>query len=118
MGPCAHLVSAASHGVLRRERVARVHVRIIAASSNAVLLSICMLALLPYPHVLRVVAAAAAMIDWKLSKRAKTCAVLAATRLSLRPCSAVQAAAHALVRAAAYAKRRIIRPTQLRAAEV
>ena len=71
------------------------------------------LALLPYPHVLRVVTTATPLIDGKLLPRAQTRTVLTATSLGLQPRRTVQAAAHADSRAAAHAQRRVKCPPKL-----
>ena len=77
-----------------------------------------MLALFPHPHVLRVVPAAAALIDRQLAQRAQTSTVLTTARLGLKPRRAMKATAHPDIRAAAHAKRRVERPPQLRATEL
>ena len=94
----------------RGKRVARVNTVIVASSSDAMLFSVSMLTLLPYPDVLGVVAAAASVLHRQLSASTKSGSVLTATGLGLKPRRAMQAAAHALVRAAANAKRRIEAP--------
>ena len=101
------------------------------------------LALIPDPHQLGVVTAAAPVVDGQLRKktsgasksgerhtrqvvclrltyllsRAQASAVLTAPSLGLSPSSVVHAAAHALIRAAANAKIRVECPPKLRASE-
>ena len=103
--------------MLSRQRVARVDVHVIALRGNAVLLRIRVLALLPNPHQLSVVTAAAALVHRQLTTRAKARTVLHTARLGLVPGRRVQAAAHAQVRATAHAQVGIKGPTELRAAE-
>ena len=71
------------------------------------------LALLPYPHVLGIVTATTPLVDLKLVAGAKASAVLPAAALGFKPCRFVKAAAHALIRATADAKRCVKRPPEL-----
>ena len=90
----------------------------VATSRHAMLLGIGMLALLPHPHELCVVAAATVLGYSELAKRAQSSAILTAACLSLAPSCVMQAAANALVRVTTNAKRRIKSPTKLGAAVV
>ena len=72
-----------------------------------------MLALIPCPHVLRIVAAAAVLIDWQLIARAQPSAILPASRLGLKPGRAVQAATDTRIGVTAHAKRRVECPPEL-----
>ena len=76
-----------------------------------------MLALFPGPHVLGIVTAAAAQIDGQFALCAQPSSVLPAASLSLQPCHVMSTSAHALVRAAAHAERRVECPAELRAAK-
>ena len=77
-----------------------------------------MCALLPNPHVLRVVPAAAASRNNKFTQRAQPRPVLPAAGFCLSPSRVIHAATNALVRVAAHAKRSVKLPTELRAGEV
>ena len=71
------------------------------------------LALLPHPHVLGIVAATAALVDQKLGLCTKSGSVLPAAGFGLDPCRVVQAAAHTYVGAAANAEGRVESPPKL-----
>ena len=72
-----------------------------------------MLALLPHPHELGVVPAAAALCDGQLGACAQPGSVLSAARLGFDPSRIVQAASHACGRASAHAEGRVEGPPQL-----
>ena len=97
--------------------VAGVVLNVPALSGDVVLRRVRVLARLPHPHELSVVAAPAAVVDMTLRPRAQSSPVLTAAPLRLRPAGLVQAAAHTLVRAAAHAKRLGKRPAELRAGQ-
>ena len=71
------------------------------------------LTFLPHPDVLGIVTAATPLVDLKLVAGAQTSAVLPAAALGFKPCRFVKAAAHALIRATADAKRCVKRPPKL-----
>ena len=71
--------------------------------------------LVPYPHELRIVPAAAVLIHRKLSVRAEPSPILTTARLSLQPARRVVAPAHSDARATAHAERRVECPPELRA---
>ena len=81
-----------------------------------VVLSAAMLAGLPYPNASGIVPTTAALCNRKLSPRTKASTVLLAACQRLSPRCFVQTAAHAVERAAAYAKLVVVGPAQLRAA--
>ena len=83
--------------VVKSKRVARVVGDVVASSSHAVLLHASVSALLPHPHQLRVVTAAAPQIHWQLVPRAQASAVLPAPCLGFRESRAVKAPTHANV---------------------
>ena len=90
----------------------------VATSRHAVLSCIRMLALLPYPHVLGIMPTPTVLGDSELAVSAQTGAILPAPCFRLSPCCAVQTAAHALIRAAAYTKCGVECPPKLRAAQL
>ena len=71
------------------------------------------LTFLPHPDVLGIVTATTPLVDLKLVAGAKASAVLPAAALGFKPCRFVKAAAHALIRATADAKRCVKRPPEL-----
>ena len=101
-------------------RIARVLVieLTIATSGQMMLLRVCVLALLPNPHMIGVMPAASVHGHRKLTQRAQTGAVLTAPSLCLSPSCIIQAPTHVQIRLAAHAKRRVERPPQLRATEL
>ena len=66
-------------------RVATVHAIVVAAGGHAMLQPARMLALLPYPYQLRIMATATAVIDWQLGACAQTSAVLTAACFRIGP---------------------------------
>ena len=71
------------------------------------------LALLPHPHVLGIVAASAPLIDRQFGLCTQASAVLPAAGFGLDPRRVVQAAAHPDSRATAYTECRVESPSKL-----
>ena len=74
-----------------------------------------MLTLVPNPHKLCIVPAAAPLVDRKLVARTKASAVLPTASLGLKPGGVMQTAAHPTIRASAHTERRVECPPELRA---
>ena len=77
-----------------------------------------MIARLPHPHALLIMAAAAVTSDGDLGQRAQPSTVQAAAGLRLNPGRVVEAATHSAVRATAHSIRRVKFPAELDAAEL
>ena len=77
-----------------------------------------MIARLPHPHPLLVVAAPAVTSDGDLGQRAQPSTVQPAPSLRLYPRGVVEATTHSAVRAATHAVRRVKLPAELDAAEL
>ena len=77
-----------------------------------------MIARLPHPHALLIMAAAAVTSDGDLGQRAQPSTVQSAAGLRLYPRGVVEATTHSAVRAAAHSIRRVELPAQLDAAEL
>ena len=81
--------------------------------NRVVLVRLRVIARFPHPCVFLVVAAAAVTSDGDLGKSTQASAVLPAASLGLNPSRVVKAAAHAHIRAATHAERRVECPAEL-----